>query len=156
MCLCDIAIILGSPLLRPSGPCAIIRDASHVKVSYQRTPKWLYYLESDSGARGTGPVPSQDYVVRYAADAVKCLLPRCLRTLYTPCTAYPASSLCRGSASPVWPCPSRILTQDPCPPDLRNGTSCTMSNSSRVYGSVLCVRVYVCLGYVCLGSASPV
>ena len=38
-CSCDIASILGSPLLRSLALCSVIRNASHVRVSYQRPPK---------------------------------------------------------------------------------------------------------------------
>ena len=39
MCLCYIATILGYPLLRSLSLCSFIRYGSHVRVSYQRTPK---------------------------------------------------------------------------------------------------------------------
>ena len=67
------------------------------------------YLESNSGARGTGLLLSPVYLVR--APLMRC--GACCRAVKDPVysfyKAYPVSSVCVEAVSPVWMSPSRIL-----------------------------------------------
>ena len=100
--LMHIATILGPPLLRVFGPFARSSVMIAMQASYQRSPNWVPYLGTYSGARGTGLSPAQlrSTLCRSCGGMPAAAL---LRTPSTPCTRhtqYPRV-VCLGSASPI-------------------------------------------------------
>ena len=113
------------------------------KVSYQRSPN-EYLFGGELWSSRYWSVPAQDYVVGYAAVAVKCLLQRCLSPCLRLCYAYPVPScyVCLDSASPV-----RHVFQDP---DPKIHALRTTRKAPGFYGSVLVVCGVWCVSRLCV------